>query len=83
MGLYDSKVKHQSIADKITIKTPEGFKESIKQLEKGGLSKTEYKGLVLAQNRAVGMLGRKNLSEKERKEDKLIGKINIPSWRNN
>ena len=77
------KSKHKWLADAITIKTPAGFRESIRKLKKsgGGLSLLEYRGLVLAQNRAKAMLKRKNLSSRERKQLREISKIKILDWR--
>lgn len=77
-SLFGQRVKSPILADRITIRSPGAFRESIRLLEKGGLTLTERRGLVLAQNRAGAQLGRKNLSAKERVEFEKIVKIRIP-----
>lgn len=73
------KPKHPSIAKKVTIKTPAGFRESVRQLKKGGLSTAEKRALVLAKNRAGAQLKRKNLSSLNRKQFREIKNTRLPS----
>jgi len=70
--------KSKALAGKISITSPTAFRESIRELKKGGLSLREKKALVLARTRATAQLGRENLSSKERKQFRAISKINIP-----
>lgn len=70
--------KNKRIARAISITSPTAFRGSIRTLKKNGLSLTEYRSLVLAQNRAKVQLNRKNLSMKERKQMRAISKIRIP-----
>lgn len=81
MGLFDSNIKNLSIAEKISITSPYMFRKSIDKLKQNGLTLHEYKGLVLAQNRAKAILKRKDLSEMERKQMREIGEIKLPNWR--
>ncbi len=70
--------KDKALSRKISITSPSTFKESIRELKKGGLNLKEKRALVLAQNRARAILNKKNLSVKERKQFKEISKIKIP-----
>ncbi len=77
MGLFDTKVKSKKIASEISITSPAAFRESIKKLEKNGLTTHEERALILAQNRAKAQLHRKDLSPKERSQFK---KISMMHW---
>ena len=66
------------LAEDISIRSPEEFRESIKKVEKGGVTTKEKRGLVLAKNRAGAQLKRKNLSPKERRAFTEISKTRLP-----
>jgi len=70
--------KSKELAEKISITSPTAFRESIKELKKGGLTLREKRALVLARTRAKVMLKRKILSLKERKQMLEISRIKIP-----
>lgn len=70
--------KNKRLANIVTIQSPIAFRESIKTLRKNGLQPKERRALILAQNRAKGMLKRKNLSPMERRQMGAIAKIKIP-----
>ena len=72
------KPKDPKLAKAISIKSPKDFKQSIKKLSKDGITTKEFRALNLAKTRAKLQLRRKNLSSKERKEFKEIGKIKLP-----
>ncbi len=75
------KPKSKRLARDITIKSPTGFRKSIRTLRKRGLTLREKRALVLAQNRARAQLKRRNLSRKERRQFTQISKIKIPKVR--
>lgn len=79
-GLF-AKPKSKRLAKIITIKSPSGFKKSVKTLSKGGLSLKEFRALNLAKTRAALQLRRKNLSTKERTQFKAIVKVKIPKFK--
>ncbi len=70
--------KNKTLARKISIKSPNAFRKSIRELKKGGVTLEEKRALTLARTRSVVQLKRKNLSTKERKQFKVISKMNIP-----
>lgn len=70
--------KNKSLAKKISIKSPNAFRKSIRELKKGGLSLREKRALVLAQNRARAQLNRSDLSVKERLQFISISNMKIP-----
>ena len=70
--------KDPRLARIIKIDTPSNFRKSIKILSKGGLTLKERRALILAQNRAKAQLGRKNLSDAERREFTEISREKIP-----
>lgn len=72
------KPRNQSLANKISIKSPLAFRSSIKELKKGGINLQERRGLILAQNRSKVMLMRHNLSSSERKQFNTISRIKLP-----
>ncbi len=74
-----SKPKSKRLARIISIKSPSAFRNSIRILNKGGMSLQEKKALVLAKNRAGAQLKRRNLSPKERREFTTITKTKIPN----
>lgn len=76
-GLF-FKPKDKALARKITIKTPAGFRRSIRILKKNGITTKEKRALNLARNRARVQLLRKNLSIKERRQFTMISKIKLP-----
>ncbi len=76
-GIFDPP-KSKKLAEKISITSPHAFRESIKELKKGGLTLQEKRGLVLARTRATLQLKRKILSLKERIQFKKISMIKIP-----
>jgi len=71
------KPKSKRLAKIISITSPTAFRKAIKILKKGGLTLTERRALILAQNRAKAILKRKTLSTKERKQFEAIAKIKI------
>lgn len=70
--------KNKRLAGIISIKSPAAFRKSITTLKKGGLSGTEKKALVLAQNRARAILKKKNLSTKEKVQMGAISRMKLP-----
>ena len=70
--------KDKALARKISIRTPNAFRKSIKILKKQGLNLKEKKALVLARTRARVQLARKNLSLRERKQFEVISRMRIP-----
>ncbi len=70
--------KDKALARKISIKSPAAFEKSIRVLKKGGITLKEKRALVLARNRASAQLKRKNLSPGERKQFRMISKMNLP-----
>ena len=72
------KPKSKALANKISIKNPTIFRQSIKRIKKGGITLHERRALILAKNIAKAQLKRKNLSQKERKQFRSISKIPIP-----
>ncbi len=70
--------KDKALARKISITSPAAFRKSIRELKKGGLTLKEKRALTLARTRGAVQLKRKNLSPKERKQFRIISKINIP-----
>lgn len=70
--------KNKALARKISIKSPTAFKRSIKKLKSGGITLKEKRALTLARTRAMVQLKRRNLSPKERKQFRMISKINLP-----
>lgn len=77
-NLFHTGKPNKRLADAISIKNPNQFRESISKLKTNGLSLKERRALILAQNRAKAQLGRKNLSIKERKQMREISHISIP-----
>ena len=71
------KPKSKVLAAKISIKSPQEFKESIRKLKENELTLHEKRALVLARTRAKLQLRRKVLSLKERKEMLEISKTKI------
>lgn len=76
-GLF-SPAKNSRLARIISIESPAKFRTSIKKLMEGGLSGEERRALTLAKTRATLQLRRRNLSDKERKEFRIISKMVIP-----
>lgn len=74
------KAKSPRLAKAISIVSPAAFKASIKKVKalKGISALKKKRALVLAKNRALAQLARKNLSAKERKQFAAIAKIRIP-----
>ena len=70
--------KDKVLARKISIKSPNAFRKSIRELKKGGITLKEKRALTLARTRSMVQLKRKNLSMKERKQFKVISQMNIP-----
>ena len=73
-----SKPKNKRLARDISIRSPTAFRESIRKLERGGLSREEERALVLARTRAAMQLRRDDLSRKERRQFEEINSIKIP-----
>ncbi len=71
--------KDRKLARKISIRTPTQFKNSIRELKKHGLTLKEKRALVLARNRAMVQLKRKNLSTRERNQMRAIADTKIPN----
>lgn len=71
--------KNKALARKISIVTPQAFRESIRKLKRGGITLEEKRALTLAQTRAKLQLRRINLSPNERKEFRAISKMKIPN----
>ena len=67
------------LAKIITIKSPEGFRQSIRTLKRGGITTKEKRALVLAKNRVKVQLKRKKLSPNERRQFREISKIKLPN----
>ncbi len=72
------KPKDVRLARKISIRSPSEFRASIRELEKKGITTKEKRALTLARTRASLQLKRKTLSEKERKEFKMIVGMKLP-----
>lgn len=70
--------KNRRIARIISIRSPSAFRGSIRELKRGGLTTTEKRALVLAQNRANAQLRRSNLSARERRQFREIKRIRLP-----
>ena len=70
--------KDKALARKISIKSPNAFRKSIKELKKGGITLKEKRALTLARTRSLVQLKRRNLSMKERKQFRIISQMNIP-----
>lgn len=70
--------KDKALARKIKINTPTKFRDSIKRLQKDGVTLKEKKALVLAKTRAKVQLLRTNLSKKEIKQFTTISKMKLP-----
>jgi len=73
-----SKPKSKRLSNIISIKSPSAFKESIRKVQKGGVTSAEKRALVLAQNRARVQLHRKNLSKREVKQFASIVSMKLP-----
>lgn len=69
--------KNKRAARIIKIDSPSNYRKSIQILKKGGLTTTEKRALILAQNRAKAQLKRSNITIKERKQFKQISKIKV------
>lgn len=69
--------RYKRISRIVSIRTPAAFRHSINTLKKGGFTTQEKRSLVLAKNRAVAMLHRKNLSAKERAKMRAIARTRI------
>jgi hypothetical protein len=71
------KPKFPRLARAISIKSPSAFKQSISRVRrlKGFTKKQKQSALNLAKGRATAMLGRRNLSLKERREFRTISRI--------
>jgi hypothetical protein len=70
--------RNKKLADIISIESAAVFKESIRRLQRGGLTATEKRALVLAQNRAKAMLKKRSLSANERRQLESIARIPLP-----
>jgi hypothetical protein len=70
--------RNKKLADIISIESPAAFKESIRRLQRGGLTATEKRALVLAQNRAKAMLKKRSVSANERRQLESIARIPLP-----
>jgi hypothetical protein len=71
--------RRKTLADIISIASPAAFRESIRQLKRGGITATEKRALVLARNRAKAMLKKRSLSARERKELEAIARMPLPA----
>lgn len=76
-GLF-RKARDPVLASKISIRTPNQFRKSIRTLKRNGISTKERRALVLARTRAKLQLRRKNLSSRERRQFSIISNTNIP-----
>ena len=81
-SLFDIETKFQKYKDIVCLKDPECTRESIALLNREFKSAKQRDKKIriarvtqLAANRAFATLGRKNLSQKERKEFKQIGNL--------
>ena len=72
------KPKSKRLSRIISIESPKAFKESIKELKKGGITRKELRALSAAKGAATLQTFRKNLSKKEMKEFQAIRKIKLP-----
>lgn len=79
MGLFDIKVKSQRLANIISIRSPEAFRQSIRKIKQDGVTLAEKRSLILAQNRVRAQLKRKALSMKERIAFLKIAKMKLPN----
>ena len=70
--------RHKKLADIISIESPAAFRGSIRRLKQDGISTTEKRALVLAQNRAKAMLKKRSLSATERRQLEAIARIPLP-----
>lgn len=77
-SIFQTGKPNPRLAKAISIKSPDAFRKSIRELSKDGMTTKEFRALQLAQNRAVAQLNRKDLSLKEIKEMSIIGSIKIP-----
>lgn len=77
-SIYDTPIKSKRRAGRISITSPTTFRESIRELRKDRYTLSDYRALILAQNRARGMLNKKDLSTKEKKQMQAISEIKIP-----
>lgn len=74
-GIFNTGKPNKRISDIISIESPQAFRNSVKELKKGNFTLHERRALTLAQNRARASLGRKNLSNKERKQMMEVANI--------
>lgn len=70
--------RNERLARIISIRSPTAFRESIREVKRGGVTTEEFRALVLAQNRARAQLGRENLSPMERRQFSEISRIRLP-----
>ena len=80
-GLFGIRVRSQRRAKIISIRSPDEFRRSIREISSGRYTLGDQRALVLAQNRAKAMLKRKDLSSRERREFVEISKIKVPSFK--
>lgn len=70
--------KRDQSVRRVSVESPVAFMQSMAVLRRGGLRTAEKKALIMAQNRALAQLNRKDLSNKERGEFATIARFKLP-----